>query len=79
MKCKNCGFSDEQTKELKVSFEGVGDAPCWRIKWGTIDSLWWGPESSIEACYKMLNNWKDWTPYVSDKYEFGRAIKLIKY
>jgi hypothetical protein len=77
MKCKNCGFIDEQGKELNVSFVGVGDSPCWRIKWGTIDSFWWGPESPTEACYKMLHNWTDWTPYVSDKYEFARAIKLI--
>lgn len=78
--CPECGFVRDmpefkETKPLIVTFEGMADKPCWRIKWGTLDSFWWGPESAFEACCMMYRHWRDWTPSYQIKRMFWSQVR----
>lgn len=78
-RCPECGYTGDmelyERKDLTVTFEGVGDKPCWRIIYGTLDTIWWGPESAFEACVMMTRNWKDWTPSYVEKRQFWDQAK----
>lgn len=78
--CPSCGYTAEtfpDAKPLSIDFQGVGDKPCWRIKWGTLDTFWWGPESPIEAVDMMLRNWREWTPSLSERDIFHDQARLL--
>jgi len=74
MECLNCGY-EHNHRDLEVTFEGMGDKPCWRIKYGTLDSIWWGPESALEACAMMMRHWLEWTPSFQEKANFWNQAK----
>ena len=78
MECLSCGYNSTARNSIEVSFEGIAEEnkPCWRIKWGTLDTMWWGPETALQACYMMASRAKEWSPDIREKWAFLRQVKL---